>query len=653
VGATAVVAEAVRVAGLEKSYRGRPAVRGIDLAVHAGEIYGLIGPDGAGKSTLLKAIAGVLRFDAGTVDVLGTRIDSDRAAERVKPRIGFLPQGLGLSLYPELSIEENVDFFARLRLVPKPELLERKERLLAMTRLAAFRDRPMKHLSGGMKQKLGLVCTLIHEPELVILDEPTTGVDPVSRRDFWAILSRLLRERHATAIVSTAYMDEASRFHRLSLVYGGREVASGDPERIRERRPGSLVVIDTARQAEAVARLRPRFAQVDPQGATVRLFAEGLLPAEAGAAVAAALEGLPATVADAGEADLEDVFVSLLREGAPAPPAAPAPPPAPPARETRLAIEAIDLTRDFGGFRAVDHVSFSVPPGEIFGLLGANGAGKTTVIKMLTGILPPTGGRGQVAGHDMRHAAGAIKRRIGYVSQAFSLYQDLSVVENLRLFAAIYGLSRGEARDREAWALDLGGLSGHERDLAGSLPVGLRQRLALGCALVHGPEVLFLDEPTSGVDPIGRRRFWELLFRLSREQRVAILVTTHYMSEAEQCDRLALLFAGRLVADATPKALKREVAETEGLPVEMHVDRPLDALEALALRGFPEAALFGPHVRVLSKDPDGDMARLPRLLAEAGVTVRLAERRSLSMEDVFVHRVRALEIWGGGRGEGA
>jgi ABC-2 type transport system ATP-binding protein len=649
-GPAAVVADAIRVEGLSKSYRGRPAVRGIDLTVRAGEIYGLIGPDGAGKSTLLKAIAGVLRFDAGTVEVLGTGIDSDRAAERIKPRIGFLPQGLGLSLYPELSIEENVDFFARLRLVPARALAERKERLLAMTRLAAFRGRPMKHLSGGMKQKLGLICTLIHEPELVILDEPTTGVDPVSRRDFWAILSRLLRERHATALVSTAYMDEASRFHRLSLVYDGREVASGDPERIREKRPGSLVVIETERQADAVARLRPRFPQVDPQGATVRLFAEGLLPAQASAAAKEALEGIPATVTDAGEADLEDVFVALLREGAP--PAAPAPPHTPRAREARAAIEAIDLTRDFGAFRAVDHVSFSVPPGEIFGLLGANGAGKTTVIKMLTGILPPTGGRGQVAGHDMRHAAAAIKRRIGYVSQAFSLYQDLTVTENLRLYAAIYGLSRGEARAREAWALDLGGLRGYERDLAGSLPMGLRQRLALGCALVHGPEVLFLDEPTSGVDPIGRRRFWELLFRLSREQRVAILVTTHYMSEAEQCDRLALLFAGRLVADATPKALKREVAETEGLPVEMHVDKPIDALEALAARGFPEAALFGPHVRVLSRDPARDMERLPGLLAEAGVKVHLAERRSLSMEDVFVHRVRALEQVGGGTGEG-
>jgi len=633
----------IRVAGLEKSYRRRPAVRGIDLNVHAGEIYGLIGPDGAGKSTLLKAIAGVLRFDAGTVEVLGTPIDSDRAAERIKPRIGFLPQGLGLSLYPELSIEENVDFFARLRLVPKAALAERKERLLAMTRLTAFRDRPMKNLSGGMKQKLGLICTLIHEPELVILDEPTTGVDPVSRRDFWAILSRLLRERHATALVSTAYMDEALRFHRLSLVYDGREVASGDPERIRERRPGSLVVIETDRQADAVARLRPHFPQVDPQGATVRLFADGLDPDAARAAAAAALEGLPATVADAGEADLEDVFVALLREGAPKPPAAPGAPPLPHAREARAAIEAIELTRDFGSFRAVDHVSFSVPPGEIFGLLGANGAGKTTVIKMLTGILPPTDGRGQVAGADMRRAGGSIKQRIGYVSQAFSLYQDLSVVENLRLFSSIYGLSRREAKEREGWALDLGGLRGHERDLAGSLPMGLRQRLALGCALVHGPEVLFLDEPTSGVDPIGRRRFWDLLFRLSREEGVAILVTTHYMSEAEQCDRLALLFAGRLVADATPKALKREVEETEGLPVEMHVDKPLDALEALTAAGFPDAALFGPHVRVLSRDPSGDTVRLPQLLARAGVRVDLVEQRSLSMEDVFVHRVRALE----------
>jgi ABC-2 type transport system ATP-binding protein len=252
----------------------------------------------------------------------------------------------------------------------------------------------------------------------------------------------------------------------------------------------------------------------------------------------------------------------------------------------------------------------------------------------------------------MRHAAAAIKRRIGYVSQAFSLYQDLTVVENVRLAAAIYGLSRGEAKEREAWALAMGGLEGRERDLAGSLPMGLRQRLALGCALVHGPEVLFLDEPTSGVDPVGRRRFWELLFRLSREEKVAILVTTHYMSEAEQCDRLALLFAGRLVADATPAALKREVEETEGVPLEMHVDRPLEALEALAARGHPDAALFGPHVRVLSRDPKGDLARLPAVLAEAGVKVLLAEPRPLSMEDVFVHRVRALEDREGGGGEG-
>jgi ABC-2 type transport system ATP-binding protein len=644
--------EAIRVAGLKKSYRGRPAVRGMDLSVRSGEIYGLIGPDGAGKSTLLKAIAGVLRFDEGTLDVLGTRIDSDRAAERTKPRLGFLPQGLGLSLYPELSVEENIDFLARLRLVPKADLKERKGRLLAMTRLAPFRDRPMKHLSGGMKQKLGLICTLIHEPELVILDEPTTGVDPVSRRDFWAILARLLRERHATALVSTAYMDEASRFHRLSLVYGGRVVASGDPESIRAARPGSLVVIETERQAEAVARLRPRFPQVDPQGACVRLFAEGLDPARARAAALEALAGLAATVLEAGEADLEDVFVSLLREGAQAERTVPASPHAPPLRDVgRAAIEAIDLTRDFGSFRAVDHVSFAVPPGEIFGLLGANGAGKTTVIKMLTGILPPTGGRGQVAGHDMRHAAAAIKRRIGYVSQAFSLYQDLTVVENIRLYAAIYGLSRGEARDREAWVLGMGDLTGHEGDLAGSLPMGLRQRLALACALVHGPEVLFLDEPTAGVDPIGRRRFWELLFRLSREEGVAILVTTHYMSEAEQCDRLALLFAGRLVADATPKTLKREVEETEGVPIEMHVDRPLEALEALAARGHVDAALFGPHVRVLSRDPAADLKRIPAILEEAGVRVHLAESRTLSMEDVFVHRVRALEEKSGGAGE--
>ena len=266
----------LRVTGFVKRYGRRSAVAGVSLEVQRGEIFGLIGPDGAGKSSLMKAVAGVLSFDAGTLEVFGTSLDSEAAAELVKDRLGFMPQGLGLNLYPELSIDENIDFFARLRLVPAAALAERKERLLAITRLAPFRGRPMKHLSGGMKQKLALACTLIHEPELIILDEPTTGVDPVSRRDFWLILSEILHERGATALVSTAYMDEASRFHRLALMLDGRVLAAGRPQELRQRVPGVALQLRAERQAEALARLHARFAQVQALGAWIHVFAPDL-----------------------------------------------------------------------------------------------------------------------------------------------------------------------------------------------------------------------------------------------------------------------------------------------------------------------------------------------------------------------------------------
>jgi ABC-2 type transport system ATP-binding protein len=339
------------------------------------------------------------------------------------------------------------------------------------------------------------------------------------------------------------------------------------------------------------------------------------------------------------------VFIALLGDRALAPAAETKADPGTPAALARngVAIEARNLTRDFGTFRAVDDVSFRVAQGEIFGLLGANGAGKTTVIKMLTGILAPTRGEGHVAGVDMRRAGAAIKRRIGYVSQAFSLYTDLTVQENILLYAGIYGLNGAEARSRAAWVLDMGGLHGHEREVAASLPMGLRQRLALGCALVHRPQVLFLDEPTSGVDPIGRRRFWDILFRLSRADGVAILITTHYMLEAEHCDRLALLFAGRVVADAPPAALKREVEAEAGTLLEIDCSQPLLAMERLAQAGFRDTALFGRHIHVLSPAPARDRERIPPLLAAGGMRVDSISERPLSMEDVFVYRVTALE----------
>lgn len=579
----APLAPVIRAQGFGKRYRRQVAVSGVDLEVRRGELYGLIGPDGAGKSSLMKAVAGVLDFETGMIEVFGVRIDSEAAAERVKGRLGFMPQGLGLNLYPELSVEENIDFFARLRGVPAGELATRKAKLLAMTRLERFTDRPMKHLSGGMKQKLGLICTLIHEPELIILDEPTTGVDPVSRRDFWAILAELLRERGITALISTAYLDEAERFHRLSLMHGGRVLASGEPDTIRAQAPGSVT-------------------------------------------------------------DLEDAFVALLRrerlaeEEAAAKPRNGDPPPG-----DEVAILAKDLSRDFDGFRAVDAVSFTVHQGEIFGLLGANGAGKTTLIKMLTGILPPSSGEGRVAGADMRFATQAIKERIGYTSQAFSLYQDMSVLENLRLFARIYGVAPRAAAERIEQVAELTGLAGRERQLAGRLPLGIRQRLALACALVHRPRILFLDEPTSGVDPIGRRRFWDILLHLARVEQVAILITTHYMSEAEHCDRVALMHAGRIVADAPPAALKQALREEAGELLEVATDRPLAAMTLLAQAGFAGVALFGRHIHLLAREPQAATREIQAILADQGIALAGITPRVPSLEDVFVYRITALE----------
>lgn len=633
----------VRVAGFVKRYKKQAAVEAVDLEVRKGEIYGLIGPDGAGKSSLMKAIAGVLTYDEGAVEVFGTKVDSERAAERVKQRIGFLPQGLGLNLYLDLSVEENIDFFARLRLVPETELAKRKARLLAMTRLDKFRDRAMKNLSGGMKQKLGLICTLIHEPELAILDEPTTGVDPVSRREFWAILTELLQEKGMTALVSTAYMDEAARFHRLSFLSNGKVLVSGTPAEVQALVPGSMVTFEATPQLDAIARLKQTHQQVEALGPRLHVFTKDLDHAQAVKQIEASLGDIKPDQVRVDAPELEDVFVSLLLRQAENQSVLVVPPVLKQKENHGLAIEAHKLARDFGSFRAVDHVSFQVKQGEIFGLLGANGAGKTTVIKMLNGILPPTGGEGWVAGADMKTAGGTIKERIGYMSQAFSLYLDLTVVENIRLFAGIYGLDRKATDQRLNWVMSMAGLKGYESNLTGRLPMGVRQRLALGCALVHQPRVLFLDEPTSGVDPIGRRHFWDILSKLAREEGVAILVTTHYMSEAEHCDHLALMYAGRIVAEGSPVDMKDQVEKEAGQLLEVSTDQPVTALRRVTREGFPGAALFGNTIHLLSRDLSRDEARIRAALSSDGVHVERVAPRPLSLEDVFVHRVMTLE----------
>lgn len=639
----------VQLRGLNKYYGQVHAVRGVDLDCQPGILFGLIGPDGAGKSSMMKVIAGVMTFDAGQVTVLGQKIDSDATAEAIKPKIGFMPQGLGQNLYPDLSIEENINFIARLREVPDDLLEPRKDRLLKLTRLDKFRGRAMKNLSGGMKQKLGLVCTLIHEPRLIILDEPTTGVDPVSRRDFWAILTELVGEQNITALVSTAYMDEASRFHRVALLEKGEILATGDPDHLIEDIKGVAVVVQAEPQMESLERLKGKYDQVVALSNVVRAFVPDRSMDEAEADVRGLLTGLDIKQIITDTPDLEDIFIATLiargdvdlrgRSGLVTSGEAPVSA----KMESDTAIEALGLIRDFGDFRAVDEVSFQVKPGEIFGLLGANGAGKSTVIKMLTGILPPSGGEGHVGGIDMRRPGGDIKERIGYMSQAFSLYQDLTVLENIRLYAGIYGVSRRRLEGRLDWLLELAELKGQEARLAGSLPMGMRQRLALSCALVHRPPILFLDEPTSGVDPVGRREFWDILFTLSRQEGVAMLVTTHYMTEAEHCDHLSLMHAGRVIAAGTPEKMKSDVEQQFGKLLEITCKEPYAAQKVLRDKGFEEATLHGRRVQVLVDDPQPAIEKIKEILEAAHIPITRVVQAPITMENVFVQNVLYME----------
>lgn len=489
--------DSISISNLTRRFGDLTAVDSLCLAIPQGELFGLVGSDGAGKTTTLRMLTGVLDISAGEAQVLGC---SCGHLEPVRSKIGYMSQRFGL--YPDLTVLENIRFHADIFGVPKAEWQPRSERLLAMSGLSPFVKRRAGALSGGMKQKLGLCCALIHTPEVLFLDEPTNGVDPVSRRDFWRILDTLLAEG-VTIVVATAYLDEAERCHRVGLLHQGRLLACDTPENLK-------------RLADPVC--------VNPS--------------------------------------LEDVFISVMGEGAdsavirrPAPDLA--------AAETAVSLE--QLTRRFGTFVAVNRISLTVPKGEIFGFLGPNGAGKSTTIRMLCGILEPSEGNGHVAGFDITRQAEQIKENIGYMSQKFSLYEDLTVEENIAFYGGIYRLPSQELHERAEWVIEMAGLAERRSSKAGELSAGWRQRLALGCALLHRPPIIFLDEPTSGVDPLNRRRFWQLIHHLAAEG-VTVFVTTHYMDEAEYCDRLAMIYHGDMVAVGTPLELKQQRARDGRLP---------------------------------------------------------------------------------------
>ncbi len=530
------------------------ALRQVSFSLRAGGVTGLIGPDGAGKTTLMRLAAGLLVADAGQIMVLGLDVACDALA--VQAAIGYMPQRFGL--YEDLTVQENLDLYADLQGVPRGERAQRYRELMHMTGLASFTARLAARLSGGMKQKLGLACTLVRAPRLLLLDEPTVGVDPVSRRELWRIINRLVAQEGMSVLLSTAYLDEAERCGQVVLLHQGAVLQQGTPSALSEQMAGRSYQVTAAgikprtlqrRLAVAPGTIDAVIHEDGVRWVTDQPAADGVLP--------------PGALVTAVPPRFEDGFIALLQT-----------------LESGRHIEVPSITvastkvvdtpatpvidvrhaqRRFGDFYAVRDVSFTVMPGEVFGLLGANGAGKSTTFRMLCGLLPASAGSLRVAGLDLRHAAAAARARIGYMSQKFSLYGNLTVRQNLKFFSSAYNLSGKSRETRIAWALTEFDLVVQADAISIDLPLGYKQRLALACALMHRPDVLFLDEPTSGVDPLARREFWYRINRLA-DAGVTVMVTTHFMEEAEYCDRLAIMAAGEILAVGTPTEIKTRAA---------------------------------------------------------------------------------------------
>lgn len=550
--------DAIRIAGITKAFGdATPALDGITANIRAGEITGLVGPDGAGKTTLIRLMTGLMLPDAGTIEVLG--YDTRTDAARIHSAIGYMPQRFGL--YEDLSVQENLDLYADLRGLPKSERPAVFDELLTFTDLKRFTTRLSGKLSGGMKQKLGLACALLRKPRVLLLDEPGVGVDPISRRDLWKMVEALTQEGIGV-LWSTAYLDEAEACDRVLLLNQGKLLFVGPPSELTSRVEGRTFKLSgvAGRRRAVLARALEDDSVVDGviQGEAIRLVVEN-----AGDPLTQVLEqaGPDAHIAPT-PARFEDAFVDMLGGGPGGRSKLAEETRARPADSDRPVIVAKGLTKQFGDFTAASNITFDVPRGEIFGLLGPNGAGKSTTFKMLCGLLKPTAGEGRVAGFDLRRDGAEARNRLGYMAQKFSLYGDLSVAQNLDFFAGVYGLSGMRKRERVALMTEIFDFGPHTALNSKDLPLGLKQRLALACAVLHEPEALFLDEPTSGVDPITRREFWTHINGLV-EKGVTVLVTTHFMDEAEYCDRITLINRGQAIALGTPDELKARVATPE------------------------------------------------------------------------------------------
>ena len=633
---------AIQLANLRKNYGKVEAVRGLDLDVTQGEIFGLIGPDGAGKTSTFQILAGVMEASSGSAKIFG------RPAREMRSATGYLTQTF--SLYTDLSVEENIRYIGELRRVPTAEIKERGGRYLAMFDMDRFRDRLAGRLSGGMKQKLALVCALVPEPRVLLLDEPTTGVDPVSRREFWDTLAHLAAEG-LTILVATPYLDEAERCRRVALIHQGSIRQVGTPQELRSRLHAKRIELRASDLGKAERLLAKEAGSGKPIldvqrfGDRLDLLAGDAARAEQTIRETMSSNGLSVDDIRVDEPTLENTFVAELRGLGQEISSEPFPA----ARSYgqmrgQIAIGANNLVKQFGAFAAVKNVSVEIKYGEIYGLLGANGAGKTTTIKMLCGLLAPTSGQMQLAGEHGSLRSQKVRQQIGYMSQKFSLYDDLSIRENLDFFAGVYGVPEAERDEKRRWVLSFSGLEGKDDQITGSLPGGWKQRVAFGACIMHEPSILFLDEPTSGVDPLARRAFWTMINHLA-DRGTAVLVTTHYLEEAEQCNRLGFMVAGELAAEGTPSGIKKQ---QQGHLLEFQVNQPQRAADLLKAKTDRwRVSLFGDRLHVITAEDAAAGERNTRAqLASQGVRVLSVREQHFSLEDVFISVVEQARLQG-------
>jgi len=594
------------------------------------EIFGLIGPDGAGKTSTFQILAGVMEATSGVADIFG------RPAREMRSQTGYLTQTF--SLYPDLTVAENIRYCGDLRRIPPADIAERGNRYLRMFDMDRFTGRLAGKLSGGMKQKLSLVCALVPQPTILLLDEPTTGVDPVSRREFWDVLAHL-SSGGLTILVATPYLDEAERCHRIAFMHQGHILRIGTPSELRASLNAKRIELRTSdlRKTETLlaAQTVPDIIDVQRFGDRLDLLVRDPDLVEQPLTDALTRAGISIDEMRVDQPTLENTFVARLRALGQSAATAEFP-----ARHDhhalrgQIAIGASNLTKQFSEFTAVHNVSLQIRNGEIYGLLGANGAGKTTTIRMLCGLLDPTSGAMQLAGEQEDLRSEAVRNRIGYMSQKFSLYNDLSIRQNLDFFAGVYGVPAQEREEKIRWVLSFSGLEGKQDQITGSLPGGWKQRVAFGAAIMHEPDILFLDEPTSGVDPLARRAFWTMINRLA-DGGAAILVTTHYLEEAEQCNRLGMMVAGELVAEGTPSGIK---AQQSGHLIQFLVDQPQRAADLLKSGAESwRVSLFGNHLHLVTDDaPDPAIRQTTAQLERNGIHVLSAREDRFSLEDVFI-----------------